>query len=144
VGNVDFSTLVRENWSRAVMRASHDLRAYRPHLLAGLTSTDPEVRSAAVAALFEADAADAHDNILVLLDDPVASVRRHVAEYFGEFAGNGDVPLLLTRLDDEPARFHLTRALCRLTGWSGGLLVGDEAEDVTQTVIARWRRTYGP
>jgi HEAT repeat protein len=136
----DFTELVSENWSRAVMRASHELQAFRPQLLAALASTDPELRSAAVATLFEADAADAHDEILVLLDDPVASVRVEAAEYLSEFAGDGDFPQLVARLDDEHMRFHLTKALCRLTGSSDGLLAGDEPEDVTRTVIARWRQ----
>jgi hypothetical protein len=70
----------------------------------------------------------------------VASVREEAAEYLNEFVGDGDVPQLVARLEDENMRFHLTKALCRLTGWFEGLLVGDEVEEVTRTVIAHWRQ----
>jgi HEAT repeat protein len=108
-------------------------------LLASLTSGDSEVRSAAVAAFFEANASDAHDEILKLLDDPVESVRDEVAEYLSEFAIGSDVPRLVEHLDDAHTRFQLTKALSRLTGWSDGLLAGDESADRTRAVISRWR-----
>jgi HEAT repeat protein len=135
----DFASLVARNWSQAVAHASHGITAFRAQLLAALSSPDGEVRSAAVAALNEADDRDSRDAVLALIDDPFPAVRHEVFEYLSEFATVDDVNALVDRLDDDHVRFHVTRALCRLTGWSDGLLNGDEPDDVVRDTIDQWR-----
>lgn len=136
----DFETLVAENWSQAVFAASREIATFRPQLLTALGSIDPEVRSAAVAALYEGDDRDAHDAVVALLEDPAAVVRDEVLEYMGQFATTADIPrlfdVLTRRAGDE---FGLTTALRCASGMDGEVLTGEEQREERARVVERWR-----
>ena len=138
-----FEAWVHESWTDAVMRAAKDLAACRPHLMTALRSPHPNVRSAAVTALNEGNAADAHDEVVALIDDPDGWVRQEVAEYLQDFAEPSDVEMMLDRIARVPdLRFLLTDALCRLTGRKEGVLLNDASPTEVEDVLADWRTFF--
>jgi HEAT repeat protein len=136
----DFESRVLANWSQAVFAASRDLPAFRTQLLSALASAEPEVRSAAVAALYEADDRDAHDAVFGLVDDPEEVVRHEVLEYLSQFAAAEDAPKLFELLASSAEDvLGVTTALRRAMGVEAGLLTGEESPDVKSRVIAHWQ-----
>ena len=136
----NFESLVVTNWSQAVFAASRDLATFRPQLLAALGSSDPEVRSAAIAALYEGDDRDAHDAVVALLDDPAEGVRHEALEYLSQFATTADVPRLFALLaHSSAADFDVTTALRCGSGVAGDVLTGDEAPDERSRAVDHWR-----
>jgi HEAT repeat protein len=138
-----FEVAVHENWSLAVAAAVADFPRSRPHVLAALQSQSPNVRSAAVAVLHEANDHEAHGLILPLLFDSEKSVQDEALEYLEEFAQRSDAPLLLAALKDGAHPFLATSALCRLSGRSGPLLDEEDSPDEFAAGVEAWQCALG-
>ena len=135
-----FERLVAEEWSRAVMAATHRFGEVREQVVCALGSADPQVRSAAIATLNEADDAAAHDLVAALADDCDAHVRGEVLEYLEQFPTEADVPLLLGNLKARNHLFLTSSALARLCGTNGPLIDDEELESGAASSIAEWER----
>jgi HEAT repeat protein len=135
-----FEQLVAEDWSRAVIEATDRFDEVREQVIGALNSADPQMRSAAIATLIEADDATAHDLVVALANDRDANVRSEVFEYLGEFPTEADVPLLLGSLRSRNHLFLASSALAKLCGTSGPLLDDEESEHDAASSIAEWER----
>lgn len=134
-----FENLVAQSWSHAVMEASHCFNEARPYLVEALRSDNPEVRCAAVAAFNEANAADAHDLVFALSQDPDSHVRDEVLEFIEQFPLESDAAYLLSKIERHERLFLASSALLRLFGNIGPLLSEDDAPSELIAGINEWR-----
>jgi hypothetical protein len=136
----EFPAMVKESWARAVASASVDLARFRPVLIEGLRSKDAEVRSAAVAALFEGDDDESHDAIIPLIDDPDPKVRHEVVGYLTEYAVETDAETLFSALTAHPdLSFLLSMALMQATGRVDGVMQDEDAPEDRDRELRLWR-----
>lgn len=137
----NFETLVNKSWSMAVSIASAHIEEYRPQIIKALQSTNPEVRSAAVTSLLEANSAAEHDDVIALVDDPDEVVREEVSEYLAEFAKPCDIKILLHHIEHEPnTRMHMSMALQKITGRERGTMYDDDPVEHVSTELSKWRQ----
>ena len=135
-----FEKLVTKSWSNAVEKVSANLSHYRTEVFNALHSKNPEVRSAAVAVLNEANVADAHDDIISLINDSDKSVRCEVGEYLLDYSVISDVDLILESIFKWPDyRFPLSKALCNLTGRETGIIDEDSSIDEVENELKDWK-----
>lgn len=143
-GIENFETLVNKSWSVAVSIASSNIEEYRPQIIKALQSTNPEVRSAAVTSLLEANWADEHDEVIALIDDPDEVVRQEVSEYLAEFAKAIDIKILLSHIEREPeTRMHMSMALQKITGREEGTMYDDDPDERVSVELSKWRQYLG-
>jgi hypothetical protein len=136
----DFESLVVKSWGDAVGIASSHIERYRSQLFESLQSLNPEVRSAAIAALNEGNVTSAHDIVLSLIDDTDEWVRHEVAEYLLQFAVSSDAEILLARIERYPdLRFVLSKVLCRLTGRDDGIIDDEDPPEKVERELGEWR-----
>ena len=129
-----FESLVEDDWERAVAQATAQFESLREQVLAALESPAPQVRSAAVAVLLEAEDHTAHDSVVGLLLDPNEDVRTEVLEYLAEFAKPEDAKRLLAALKSGAHSFLATSALCRSMDVDGPVL--DDEDPPHQVAVA--------
>ena len=137
-----FESLVESSWSSAVFEAAHRFRDLRPSVLAALASPSCEVRSAAVAALNEANDKSAHDQVALLLTDPDHRVRGEVLEYMVEFAVERDAKALLKILKERQQPFLASSALKRLYP-HGPEIHEDDSTASQEANISKWEVILG-
>jgi HEAT repeat protein len=121
------------------MEATHRFAEMRAHIIASLASADPEVRSAAVATLNEANDEAAHDLVVALISDPDVHVQEEVLEYIEQFPRQADAALLLEVLRSRRNAFLASSALRRICGDEGPLVADEEINDEVAS-IAEWER----
>ena len=137
---IDFESLVVKSWGHAVAIASTYIERYRPQLVDSLKSLNPEVRSAAVAALNEGNVASAHDAVLSLTDDTDEWVRHEVVEYLLDFAVPSDAKIILARVEQYPDLcFLLSDVLRRLTGRDDGIIDDEDPPEKVKKELREWR-----
>jgi len=129
-----FERLVARGWAFAVMEAAHRFVEMRLLVIEALRSTNPEVRSAAVAVLNEANDAEAHDLVVALAQDPDGHVREEVLEYIEQFPRETDAALLLAKLSAGESPFLVSAALVKLFGNTGPLISGEEGDALPEQV----------
>ena len=134
-----FEELVRENWTLAGMRACHEFSRYESSVMESLNSPDPEVRSAAIATLIDAEQAAARESVLPLLDDPARLVREEALEYLCDHALPEDGPKLYSLFKTDLDIFMISRALCMALGDKGPLLDSDDPEVTQEAGIRQWK-----
>ena len=137
-----FESMVHDSWSLAVFEAVHWFNEFRPSILAALTSPNGEVRSAAVAALNEANDQNAHDQVFALLADPDHLVRDEVLEYLVEFAVEADVQALFNILKEKQQLFLASSALKRLYP-QGPVIYEDDSASSQEADISKWEVILG-
>jgi HEAT repeat protein len=130
-----FERRVESGWELAVAEAAYRFSQVRPSVISSLGSPSPEVRSAAVAALNEANDVSAHDLVVKLANDPDDEVRGEVVEYLAEFCTKSDAAVLLAFIRRNDHVFYATHALERLV--EGGPLLYS-AEDDFAAAALRW------
>ena len=135
-----FEELAARNWSQAVIEATARFPLVRSQVIAGLSSLDERVRSAAVATLNEANDASAHDLVASLARDADEQVQHEVFEYLGEFPKQADIPLLLWNLRSRTFLFLSSSALQTLCGGVGPLIEDDDDPRHISESLAEWER----
>ncbi|MEK8034443.1 HEAT repeat domain-containing protein [Ideonella sp. DXS29W] len=132
-----FESAVAESWSQAVMAASVRYAEVRDQVVKALKSANPEVRSAAIATVNEANDKLAHDLVVRLANDPDTQVREEVMEYIEEFPQESDVGILLGSLKAGESLYLASSALRKILGNVGPLL-DDEEADTRANAVAAW------
>lgn len=133
-----FADLVSSNWTLAVQEASSEFVRWKHDLLASLNSANPEVRSAAIAALNEANFAEAHDAVASLAKDENPHVRDEVFEYLLDFGRPEDARLLLAILKNQEHLFVVSEILNRLCNRTGPVLDEDDNEEEIRANTMVW------
>ena len=134
-----FNDLVSESWSSAVAKCSFDFSTWEPQVLEALNSESPELRSAAVATIYEADSVSHREALLGLTRDPDEHVRNEVLEYLGEYALPEDAPRILESLYLGCSLFLATSALARLYPEGPGFFDEDDlSTEGVANLVSAW------
>ena len=137
----EFFDLVIQNWSDAVFKASANIEHFEKSIVASLNSSNSEVRSAAVAALNEANMASAHDMVVNLIGDADEHVRDEVLEYLKDFAIQSDAPLIFEKLKIGENVFMASLALHRLCPGGGETIDEEDSAAYKSEQIEHWRNS---
>ena len=121
------------------MEATHRFREVRPSVAEALSSQSAEVRSAAVAVFNEANDIEAHDLVFTLARDRDVHVQEEVLEYLEQFPRESDALFLLEKLVAREHLFLASSALSRLCGGEGPLITEEEANGLSEQVLA-WEK----
>ena len=135
-----FAKLALENWSGAVFEATAHFTELKEDIVASLAAEQSQVRSAAVAALNEANCAEMHDKVVALAGDSDDHVREEVIEYLHYFATPRDARLLLDLIQNDDLVFLATQALNRLCDGEGMLIDDDDEEEYRLVQVQRWEK----
>lgn len=135
-----FANLVAFDWATAVREVSAQFKKWKPEILDSLHSTNPEVRSASIATLNEADCAEAHDSVANLAKDESPQVRGEVYEYLVDFGRPEDSQLLLSALRDQDHLFVASEALNRLCGGAGPILDEEDNDEEIRINTLAWEK----
>lgn len=134
-----FEKKVIKNWSEAVAEAVLRFNEVRPLVIAGLNSTDNNIRAAAIATLNEANDKSAHDIVAACLADDDFHVREEALEYIQQFPINEDATALFKLLTKRQHLFLASFALQSLFN-QGRVVDEDDSDAEIDDGIAEWER----
>ena len=138
-GIKEFEFRVGSNWSAAVCWALAEYPRSRADLVRCLSSDDPEVRSAAVAALNEADDASAHDEVLALIEDSNHEVQCEDLEYLKDMGRPSDAAQIFAFLERGQHLFVASLALRSVIDDCGPTVDEEESAIEQAHFIRQWR-----
>ena len=140
IDNGTFARLVASSWSTAVSEASAGFVEWKSDVFNSLHSMSPEVRSAAIATLNEANCEEAHDKVINLARDKDHDVRGKVYEYLYDFVRPEDAPLLLSAIKVRDHIFLVSTALNRLCDDAGPTLDDEDTEAENKANTLKWEQ----